>query len=321
MSFPNWVYHASALGTIGLGSLLLRDYLSGKVFQGEELLMGKTAIVTGANSGIGKETAKDFAKRGAKVIMACRDLEKCATAQEDIIQETHNQRVVCKRLDLASLKSIQEFADSVKKEEKFLDILVNNAGVMHCPYQKTEDGFEYHLGVNYLGPVYLTMSLLDLMIKSAPSRIINVSSVVHQAGHINFKDFNSDEGYHLTLAYNQSKLAILMFTKELAKQLQGTKLTVNALHPGICDTEIGRHLKWNNTASEVLSFPLRSIFLRNSYRGAQTSIFLAVSPEVEKVSGKYFSDCKEKKVTSEQFLNDEDCKRLWLMTLKMIKLI
>ncbi|XP_062619761.1 retinol dehydrogenase 13-like [Saccostrea cucullata] len=320
MSFPNWVIHASALGTVALGSLLLRDYLSGKVYKGEEMLLGKTAVVTGANSGIGKETAKDFARRGAKVILACRDLEKCEAAQDLIRQETHNQKVFCKKLDLASFKSIKEFTDDIKKEEKFLDILVNNAGVMHCPYQKTEDGFEYQLGVNYLGPVLLTMSLLDLLIKSAPSRIVNVSSSVSQAGHINFSDLNSENGYHLTLAYNQSKLALLMFTKELSKHLKGTQVTVNALHPGICDTDIGRNVKVNKVFS-FLSYPFRSIFVRQPYRGAQTSIFLAVSPEVEKVSGKYFSDCKEKAVNSEQYLDDEACKKLWLQTLKMVKLI
>lgn len=113
--------------------------------------MGKTAIVTGANSGLGKETARDFAHRGARVIMACRDLEKCAAAQKEIVDETHNHKVLCKKLDLASFKSIKEFTADVQKEVKFLDILVNNAGVMHCPYQVTEDGFENQFQVNYLG--------------------------------------------------------------------------------------------------------------------------------------------------------------------------
>lgn len=319
MPLPTWVYHGSLLGTVAMGSILFKEYRSGPIYKGEELLMGKTAVVTGANSGLGKETARDFAHRGAQVIMACRDLEKCAAAQKEIVDETHNHKVVCKKLDLASFKSIKEFTASVQKEVKFLDILVNNAGVMHCPYQVTEDGFENQFQVNYLGPVLLTMSLLDLMIKSAPSRIINVTSVVHAAGRINFNDMNAEKGYHMTLAYNQSKLAILMFTKELAKHLQGTKVTVNALHPGMTDTEINRHLRWNST--RILTFPMRYLFLRQPFRGAQTSIYLAVSPEVENITGKYFSDFEEKEVKSEQFMDDEACKQLWLKSLQMVKLI
>ncbi|XP_024905432.1 retinol dehydrogenase 13 isoform X4 [Pteropus alecto] len=169
-------------------------------------------------------------------------MEKCEAAAKDIRRETLNHRVNARHLDLASLKSIREFAAKIIEEEERVHVLVNNAAVMRCPHWTTEDGFEMQLGVNHLGHFLLTNLLLDKLKASAPSRIINLSSLAHIAGHIDFDDLNWEKRkYDTKAAYCQSKLAVVLFTKELSQRLQGTGVTVNALHPGVARTELGRH--------------------------------------------------------------------------------
>lgn len=191
-------------------------------------------IITGANCGIGKETAKDVARRGAVVYMGCRDLVKCEEARKEIILATKNRNVYCRELDLASFSSIKQFAKRFKSEQNRLDLLINNAGVMRIPKrQVTKEGFEEQIGVNHLGHFLLTHLLLDYLKACAPSRIINVSSIAHTRGSIDTSDFNSEKNYDPKKAYEQSKLANVLFTRELAKRLKDTGVTVNALHPGI----------------------------------------------------------------------------------------
>ncbi|XP_054106072.2 retinol dehydrogenase 13 isoform X3 [Callithrix jacchus] len=219
-----------------------RDNVAGGVCPSKATIPGKTVIVTGANTGIGKQTAFELAKRGGNVILACRDMEKCEAAARAIRRETLNHHVNARHLDLASLKSIREFAAKISEEEERVDILVNNAAVMRCPHWTTEDGFEMQFGVNHLGHFLLTNLLLDKLKASAPSRIINLSSLAHIAGHIDFDDLNwQTRKYDPKAAYSQSKLAVVLFTKELSRRLQGSGVTVNALHPGVARTELGRH--------------------------------------------------------------------------------
>lgn len=177
-------------------------------------------LITGANTGIGKETAIDLAKRGAKIIIACRDMEKAEAAVKEIIDKSDNQNVICKKLDLADIKSIREFAEGINRDEPNLNILINNAGVMVCPYGKTADGFEMQFGVNHLGHFLLTHLLLDLIKRSAPARIVTVSSMAHSWGVINLDDINSEKSYGKSAAYSQSKLANVLFTHSLAKRLE-----------------------------------------------------------------------------------------------------
>nr|KAF6411541.1 retinol dehydrogenase 13 [Rousettus aegyptiacus] len=233
---------ASLLGTAVGGAVLFKDYVSGGACPSKATIQGKTVIVTGANTGIGKQTALELARRGGNIILACRDMEKCEAAAKDIRRETLNHCVNARRLDLASLKSIREFAAKIIEEEERVHVLVNNAAVMRCPHWTTEDGFEIQLGVNHLGHFLLTNLLLDKLKASAPSRIINLSSLAHIAGHIDFDDLNWEKRkYDTKAAYCQSKLAVVLFTKELSRRLQGTGVTVNALHPGVARTELGRH--------------------------------------------------------------------------------
>lgn len=204
---------------------LLRESIVGRATKlGPEVRAdGKVIIVTGSSGGIGKETAFDFARRGATVYLATRDLKKCSDARADIIRSTLNKNVFCRKCDLADFESIRKFVHEFKSREKRLDILVNNAGVMWTPKGVTKQGIEQQLGVNHMGHFLLTDLLLDYLKASTPSRIVVVSSLAHTRGTINFEDLNSDKSYDASAAYNQSKLANVLFTKELAKRLAGKK--------------------------------------------------------------------------------------------------
>ncbi|XP_025705009.1 retinol dehydrogenase 13 isoform X1 [Callorhinus ursinus] len=311
----------SVLGTAVGGAVLLRDYVAGGVCPSKASIPGKTVIVTGANTGIGKQTALELARRGGNIILACRDMEKCEAAAKDIRGETLNHHVNARHLDLASLKSIREFAAKIIEEEEQVHILINNAAVMRCPRWTTEDGFEMQFGVNHLGHFLLTNLLLDKLKASAPSRIINLSSLAHIAGHIDFDDLNWEKRkYDTKAAYCQSKLAVILFTRELSRRLQGTGVTVNALHPGVARTELGRHTGMHS--SVFSSFTLGPIFwmlVKSPQLAAQPSTYLAVAEELEGVSGKYFDGLKEKPPAPEAE-DEEVARRLWAESARLVGL-
>nr|XP_055038328.1 retinol dehydrogenase 12 [Misgurnus anguillicaudatus] len=248
-------------------------------------LDGKTAIVTGANSGIGKETAKDLARRGARVIMACRDMVKAEKAACDILREVENATVVTCKLDLADTKSICDFAELIYNTEKSLHLLINNAGVAICPYSTTADGFETQFGVNHIGHFFLTFLLMDLLKHSAPSRVINVSSLAHSMGKIHFEDLNSEKNYHPVKAYVQSKLANVLFTRELATKVEGMGVSVYAVDPGLVKTDVIRHMK------KSLQFFVKTFgfLIKTPAEGALTTLYCALTPDLP--NGAYFSDC------------------------------
>nr|XP_023025613.1 retinol dehydrogenase 12-like [Leptinotarsa decemlineata] len=292
---------------------LTKEWLGGLNYQGSDTAVaeGKVVIITGANTGIGKETAWELAKRGARVYMACRDMKRCETAREEIVLNTKNKYVYCRKCDLASLESVREFAENFKAREKKLDVLINNAGVMKTPKSKTKEGFEMQLGVNHMGHFLLTNLLLDRLKESAPSRIINVTSVAHKSGKLQKDDLNSDRNYDSYGAYAQSKLANVLFTKELARRLEGTGVTANCVHPGIVDTEITRHMSfYNSWLATIFVKPLAWPFVKSPKQGAQSTIFLAIDKTVEKVTGKYFSNYEESNV-GENATNESDAKWLW----------
>ena len=216
-------------------------HFQGGVCYSKARLDGKTVIITGGNTGIGKETAIDLAGRGARVIIACRDAGRAEVALQEIIRKSGSTNVVYYNLDLASLESVRTFAQCILKEEARLDILINNAGVMRCPYWKTAEGHEMQFGVNHLGHFLLTCLLLDRLKEAPVARIVVVSSLGYKNGEINFDDIDSENDYNSWAAYCQSKLANNLFTVALAKRLKGTNVTVNCLHPGIVWTELGRH--------------------------------------------------------------------------------
>lgn len=283
-----WIWLVSIIGGLLVFACLLyllRRWLVGSPFGQNHLRMdGKVVIVTGANTGIGKETALDLAKRGAKVYMACRDFKRCEAARQDILKLSNNPNVFNRTLDLGSLESIRKFAREFIAEESRLDVLVNNAGLMG-PRRETVDGFEMLIGVNHLGHFLLTNLLLDLLKKSAPSRIVVVSSVAHKWGKLKKDDFNSEKSYKAFPAYCHSKLANMLFTRELSKRLSGTGVTVNSVHPGSVKTEIFRDSKMGLM---ICLAPIFLLFMKDSEFGAQTQIRLAVDPKLETTTGKYF---------------------------------
>ena len=205
-------------------------------------LDGKVVLITGGNTGIGKETALGLAVRGARVYLACRDMKKGQLALNEIREISGNKEVFLKKLDLASCVSIRAFVDDFLAMEERLHILILNAGVMFTPYRKTEEGFEFQFGVNHLGHFLLTHLCLDRIKESAPSRIIVVSSLAHYPGSLDFKDMQWTKRYNAYLSYCRSKLANVMFARELAKRVSESGVTVCSLHPGTVYTEITRDL-------------------------------------------------------------------------------
>ena len=216
-------------------------FVSGAPCRSKQRMDGKTVLITGGNTGIGKETAIDLARRGAKVIIACRDERRASKAVIDIKSKAGSQKVLFKKVDLASLASVRTFCDSILSEEEHIDVLIANAGVMNAPYQLTEDGYEPTFAVNHLGHFLLTLLLLD-RIKSTPSsRILVVSSHAHYIGFIDLENMKWMKSYRTMGSYAHSKLANVMFVRELAKRLVGTGVTAYAIHPGTINSEFFRY--------------------------------------------------------------------------------
>ncbi|KPP60414.1 retinol dehydrogenase 12-like [Scleropages formosus] len=253
-------------------------------------LKGKTAIVTGANTGIGKFIALDFARRGARVILACRNEARGTAALRDIRELSGNPDVHLRLVDTSSLASVRKFAASILQEEHKLHILVNNAGASGLPRGITPDGLEVSFATNLVGPFLLTHLLLDLMKRSAPARVVNMSSANHRKGKFDLSHFKGENLiYHLDTVYNHTKLHNILWTNELASRLHGTGVTANSLHPGVVMTEVMR----NYSLLVRLIFSIVGIFFfKSSEEGAASTIYCAVAEETEGISGKYFdSDC------------------------------
>lgn len=305
----------ASLGVAAITVAVFRRWKAGGRCLSKARLDGKTVIITGANTGIGKETAVDLANRGARVILACRDKSRGENALADVIKRTGSKQVVLKSLDLASLESVRKFAQDINKTESRIDILLNNAGVMMCPYMKTSDGFEMQFGTNHLGHFLLTNLLLEKIKRSAPARIINVSSLAHTfTTKIDYDKIKDEKSYSRIEAYAQSKLANILFSRELSRRLQGTGVTVNSLHPGSVATELGRYFP-----GFTILYPTLSLFFKSPWEGAQTNIHCAVEESLENVTGKYFSDCAVVQ-ESKAARDDEAAKSLWEMSAKIVGL-
>lgn len=258
-------------------------------------LSGKVVVITGGNSGIGKATAMEMARRKARVIIASRNSAVGIKAVKEIVSETGNKDVEFRKLDLSSFKSVREFAKGLEGER--LSILINNAGVtgpgcnrMHI----TEDKCEYIMQCNYFGHFLLTHCLLDTLVKNKPSRIINVSSVMYKWTKLDLNDLNSTRKYNAVEVYNKTKLALVLFTIEMSKRLD-KDVTINAVHPGIVKTDIVKNTPWFEGLITRILFVLVG---KSPLQGAQTTLHLALSPDLNEVSGRYFSNCKEQRISS-----------------------
>lgn len=273
----------------------------------------KVVLITGATNGIGKITALELAKKGAKVVIVGRNAAKTAATLSEIRSQSGNSGVDSLLADLSSQAQVRSLAEEFKQKYQRLDVLVNNAGAVFSQRQETVDGYEMTFAFNHLSCFLLTNLLLDLVKASAPSRIVNVSSAAHTFGPLNFDDLMSTHyGMAGFKAYGQSKLANVMFTYELARRLEGTGVTVNVLHPGVVNTGFGK----NNQGIMNLALKVFGLFSLTPEQGAQTSIYLASSPEVAGVSGKYFDHCKP--VASSKASYDQAAQnRLWEISEKL----
>lgn len=277
---------------------------------------GKVCIVTGSNSGIGKETALALAGMGATVVMVVRNPEKGKKALEEMVSKTGNKSVSLMICDLSSLVSIRRFVEEFKRRFDRLDVLINNAGAEFAKRQETAEGFEQTLAVDYLAPFLLTHELLDLLKASAPSRIINVTSGLAKNGTVNFDDLQNKKNYKGMLAYSNAKLMLMMFTYELSRRLKGTGVTVNSLLPGFVATNLGKN---SGSLGSAIMFKLVRPMQISASKGAETSVYLASATEVEGISGKCFS--KKKEVETCPMSNDQEAQqRLWNETIQLLSL-
>ena len=275
-------------------------------------MQGKVCIVTGSNSGIGKETALALAGMGAVVVMAVRNRERGERARSEIVEETGNQATDLMICDVSSSESIRRFAREFKEKYDRLDVLINNAGAVFSKRQVTPDGVEMTFAVNYLGPFLLTLELLPLLKASAPSRVINLSSGMHGTGKIDFDDLQSEKGYRGMQAYAKAKLMTTTITYEWARRLEGTGVAVNAVEPGFVATNLGRNS--GSLLSSIMFGLVRPIQI-SPRKGAETSVYVATSDDLEGVTGKCFAKLKEKPKIS---YDREIQRRLWDSTVDLL---
>lgn len=275
-------------------------------------MQGKVCLVTGATAGIGRVTARELARQGATVIVAGRNAEKSAAVVEQIKQQTGNPNVAYLLADLSSQSEVRALANQFKRQYPRLDVLVNNAGAMFLRRQESADGIEMTFALNHLNYFLLTNLLLDTLIANAPARIVNVASRAHVGvAGLNFDDLQNQKGYFGWRAYGQSKLCNVLFTYELARRLEGTSVSANALHPGLVATRFGS----NNTGlSWIWTFV--NLFALSAEEGAQTPIYLAASPEVEGVTGRYFYQSKALP-SSKASYDAQAARRLWQVSEQM----
>lgn len=265
-------------------------------------MQGKNVLITGGNSGIGLISAIELAKQGATVVLACRDSEKTVAALQQINAAAQTP-VINLPVDLANLQSVRDLAATYLARYQQLDVLINNAGIFPAKERLTDDGFEMQFGVNHLAHFLLTHELLDLLKQSAPSRVINVTSKLHSKGSLDFDTFKGCEKYSPQVAYNQSKLANVLFSQELAERLQGSGVTSNCLHPGAVATDIVRDMPW------LIRKILAVLFIAPE-KGAKTTIMLASDPSLTEVSGKYYDQCELAEPSAQA--NDKPLRqRLW----------
>ena len=300
---------------------LLKKYMNGGICRLSPNLQGKVAIVTGSNCGIGYFTALRLAQLGAKVILACRDPTRANKALEDLKKTVKDAQVEFIRIDLTKPSSIKEFVDTFKTKYDRLDILVNNAGLASETRQLTPEGVEMTFSANHLGHFMLTLLLTDYLIKSGPSRVVNVASVASRIGKMHWDDLTLEKGYAVMKAYQQSKLANVIFASEFNRRFESKGVKSVSLHPGVVRTEIWRPA-WKRpitTALAVLAYPLIWLFTKSCEQGAQTTLECALIDHDKLKGGAYYTDCVPAKMNPDG-KNEEFGKRLWNKSLELLNM-
>lgn len=268
---------------------------------------GKIVLVTGGNSGMGLATTIEMARRGAKVVMACRSRSRGEAALAEARRRSGSEDITLMLCDLASFQSIRSFAGEFLAAYPVLDVLINNAGVVTIKRELTADGYEMDFGVNHLGHFLLTNLLLEALKKAEQGRIVVVASGAYKIGKLYLEDHTLSRGFNPAKAYARSKLANILFTRELAARLQGTGVTVNAVHPGAVGTSIGvnRETGFGRSVLKLLSY-----FFLTPEQGADTAVYLATAPEVSGVSGQYYYRRQIQKL-SPRAADVKEAARLW----------
>jgi len=282
-------------------------------------MQNKVCIITGATSGIGKATALGLAKMGANVAIIGHDKEQGENAQNEIKSKTGNPNVDLLLDDLSSQAEIRKLAEDIQARYTTVHVLINNAGIAPIKRSVTVDGIERVFAVNYLAPFLLTNLLLERLKASAPARVVNVAGDFHRKATIQFDDLMSEKDYNGIRANNQAKLALILFTYELARRLDGTRLTANCLHPGAVATD-GPLKDPDLPAFSRAMYKMVRLFFASPERGAETSIYLSTSSEVEKVSGKYFIK-KTPVESSPESYDEEIARRLWKVSEELTSLV
>ena len=272
-------------------------------------MRGRVCLVTGATSGIGKASAARLASMGAAVGVVARNPAKGKATAAELRSSDAEDRVQLFVADLSSQADVRRLAEDVLRRWDRLHVLVNCAGGYWAHRRVTADGLELTFALNHLAYFLLTNLLLDRLIESAPSRIVNVTSAAQSMGRIDFEDLQGERGYRGQAAYNQSKLANVLFTYELARRLEGTGVTVNCVHPGVTRTRFGQEDPNPNFATRWLTSAAKP-FMRTPEKGADTAVWLAAAPEAETISGKYFHDRKPRR-SSRRSHDKEIAQRLW----------
>jgi len=275
-------------------------------------LEGKIALVTGATNGIGRVTARELARGGARVLLVARDRARGEATAAEIREASGGRPPDVLLADLSSRVEVRRLAREVRERTPRLDLLVNNAGAIFADREVSADGLEMTFALNHLAYFLLTLELLSLLEEGSTSRIVNVSSMAHERGAIDFDDLQNERGYSMWRAYQQSKLANVLFTRELARRLGGRGVSTNALHPGVIASGFGRNGRGFFSRLVVLGAP----FLASPEKGARTTLHVATAPELSGVTGRYFSDCREK-TPSRAARDDDAALRLWQVSEKL----
>jgi NAD(P)-dependent dehydrogenase (short-subunit alcohol dehydrogenase family) len=269
-------------------------------------LDGKIALVTGATNGIGRATARELARRGARVLLVARDRARGEATAAEIRAVSGGRSPDLLLAELSSQSEVRRLAQEVRERTPRLDLLVNNAGAIFADREVSADGLEMTFALNHLAYFLLTLELLPLLEEGSTSRIVNVSSMAHERGAIDFDDLQNERRYWMWRAYRQSKLANVLFTRELARRLGGRGVSTNALHPGVIASGFGRNGRGVFSRLVALGAP----FLASPERGARTTLHVATAPELQGITGRYFSDCREK-TPSRAARDDDAALRLW----------
>jgi NAD(P)-dependent dehydrogenase (short-subunit alcohol dehydrogenase family) len=291
-------------------------------------LSGRVALVTGASGGLGAETARAFAEKGAHVILTARDMRKGETVAASIRASTGNQHVELEELELGSFASIRAFAERFLQRHDRVHILVNNAGVMACPFGKTREGFELQFGSNHLGHFLMTCLIAETLVRGAPSRVVSLSSRGHTLSPVVFEDIHFDRRpYDKWLSYGQSKTANVLFAVELDRRLGPSGVHANAVHPGVILTDLARHLVPEDLESLRARQPGGELKFKSIPAGAATSAYAATAPELEGKGGLYLEDCHVADIDDaptapsgvrSYALDPEAAKQLWQVSEEMV---